>query len=155
MFSFHRILVPIDFGDVSRAVVDSACELADRVGGQIVLLHVLSPAAVLPPLERVPVPVRNIDDASRAERLLDEIPESTAWRGLVEDRSVQSGDPATTIAEFARQRDVDIIVMGTHSRSGLKHLLLGSVTESVVSKASCPVLTVPTLVAEYSSAGTN
>lgn len=152
MFSFQRILVPIDFGEVSRAAVKAACDLAERMSGQIVLLHVLSPAAVLPPLERVPVRVRDVDGVSHAQRQLNQIPESTDWRDLITERCIQSGDPATTIAKFASENGIDIIVMGTHSRSGLKHLLLGSVTESVVSKASCPVLTVPTAVAEYRSA---
>lgn len=152
MFSFNRILVPTDFGDVSQATLTAACDLAERNSGEIILLHVVAPAAVLPPLERMPVPVIDFDNSDQLSRQLEQVPESTTERAFVTDRQVLKGDPATVITEFAEEHDIDSIVMGTHSRSGIKHLLLGSVTEAVVRKAKCPVLTMPASVAAYTSA---
>lgn len=63
------------------------------------------------------------------------------FRGVCE-AEVARGQPADAIIQFAQERDVDLIVMGTHGRSGLQHVLLGSVAEKVVRHAPCPVLTV-------------
>jgi nucleotide-binding universal stress UspA family protein len=86
-----------------------------------------------PPVQQIVAAVRTSLDRLIAENHLGHLPVHS---------EVREGNPFQEIVQFARDRDVDLIVMGTHGRSGLVHVLMGSVTEKVVRKAPCPVLTV-------------
>jgi nucleotide-binding universal stress UspA family protein len=126
MITFKRILVPHDFSETSEAAMQYATELARIFGATLYVLHG-SEAAV--------------DDARR-ERLLKTV--------TTRDRSefnpnfeVQCGAPLTEIVRYARERDIDLIVMGTHGRGFMAHAVMGSVTEKVVRNAVCPVLALP------------
>lgn len=153
MFNFRKILVPTCFDDVSNEALTVACDLANRTSGEVTLLHAIVPAAVLPPLEQMPVPVLDFDDETQAERRLDALPEDTDQRRFVTDRRVIKGDAASVITRFAEEHGMDVIVIGTHTHSRIRQFLLGSVTEAVVRKAHCPVMTVPAAVAAWTSAG--
>jgi nucleotide-binding universal stress UspA family protein len=85
---------------------------------------------------------------TEAERQLADLREELRKRGLEVETAVCEGYAATVIVEEAATRAVDLIVIGTHGLSGLKHMLLGSIAERVVQKAPCPVLTVKTPRAE-------
>jgi universal stress protein A len=137
-----RILVPSDFSESSDAALEYARMLAHRFGASLHLLHVLNE-----PL---------LAEGLAAEAFMSEPPAIRA--GLVDDArahlsqratgtssaEVVFGHAATTIVECAARLDVDLIVMGSRGRTGLAHLLLGSVAEAVARTASCPVLTVRT-----------
>jgi nucleotide-binding universal stress UspA family protein len=143
MIGFRRILCPVDFSEFSRHALSHAVALARRYEGRVTLLYVapLLPSVVTFPMSVDPL---TLDAASRqglweelrefAGKLRDEVPMDVA---LLE------GDAARQIVERAREGQADLVVMGTHGRSGFERWMLGSVTEKVLRKAPCPVLTVP------------
>ena len=145
MTPITRILVPTDFSATADAALDYAYGLAGKFGASIELLHVLDDPFVV--------------DGMSAEAYISEAPalrtamlqearerlrhRSGARDGVTHiDTEVLFGHGARTIAEYAAERGTDLIVMGTHGRTGFAHLLLGSVAERLVRTAPCPVLTV-------------
>lgn len=137
MVSWNRILVPTDFSETSQAAVRQGVELARERGAGLILLYVgdaLSQVATEFPIGLD----ASIADAER-ERLLRVI--SPADQVAVHPEFVMcTGAPAEEIVRCAAEREVDLIVMGTHGRGGVSHLLLGSVAEKVIRTAPCPVL---------------
>jgi universal stress protein A len=140
----RRILVPVDFSEGSRAAFDYALALAEKLDGEVELLHVWETPTYLTPelwVSTAKQPPMALADYARqaAEKDLD------AWRGgnrhRVPVRSrVAVGVTDQVIVEIAAE--FDLVVMGTHGRTGLSHLFVGSVAERVVRRAPCPVLTV-------------
>lgn len=150
MFNFHRILIPTDFSSVSQAAIEAGANLADKKSAELFLLHAQAPAAVLPPLEMSALPVVPTDDGTAIRKRLEQLPVPAGLHRLPVHREVVNGDPERVIAEFVEKHDIDVIVMGTHSRSALSHFILGSVTESVVRHSKCPVLTIPATIVQSS-----
>lgn len=138
MLSIQTILHPTDFSERSENAFQLACALTRDYGARLVVLHVVAP----PPLaygEGLPPPDPTIllrEAKDSLERL--EVPgaDVRAERRLVE------GDPAAEIRRVAQEIDASLIVLGTHGRTGLSRLLMGSVAEQVMREAACPVLTV-------------
>jgi nucleotide-binding universal stress UspA family protein len=145
MIDLHRILVPTDFSKFSQNALKYAAAFAEKFGAEIYLLHVVQDLALFIP-EAVSVappatpPIEQMTAAVR-EGLQRVVRESGLERFTVHCE-VREGTPFYEIILFAKEADIDLIIMGTHGRSGLVHVLLGSVTEKVVRKAPCPVLTV-------------
>jgi nucleotide-binding universal stress UspA family protein len=143
--TISHILVPTDFSPPSDAALTRAKDLAQKYGAQVSLLHVVTdPRAIGVWTPEVYVPA----DAATQERLLREAKERLESQLTEDERSrfavtieARVGDVAEHILEIAREQKVDLIVMGTHGRHGLAHLLLGSVAERVLRNAPCPVLT--------------
>jgi nucleotide-binding universal stress UspA family protein len=129
----NRILCPTDLSDASTHAADQAAVIARWYGARLTALHVVSP--VVPPLEAA-----SLDDVHRNVALCFE---SATRAGTPVDVVVEVGAPAPQILNRAAILPADLIVMGTHGSGGFEHLLLGSVTEKVLRKATCPVLTVP------------
>lgn len=148
-----RILVPTDFSEPSDAALDYAVTLAGKLGASVHLLHVfedpyLTGGAFAAEMY-APVP------ADLRETLLNEAKEQLEKRlaQITEERwhataDVYTGPTAKAIADYAKEKSIDLIIMGTHGRGGMAHLLLGSVAERIVRTAPCPVLTVRTATAE-------
>jgi len=145
-----RILVPIDFSAHSDRALRYATALADRFSATVEVLHVVedpfvsgawSPEAVAP---NIPELLADLVAAARGK--LDDLKAAAIAKGVrlktIVLTTVVSGRPADTIADYARTERFDLIVMGTHGRTGLSHALLGSVAERVVRIAPCPVMTV-------------
>jgi len=142
---WKRICCPIDFSDASRAAMEVAADLARRFGAELVLLHAYPiPGYTFPDGSVVASPRMMQDLADQAEKHVEE------WR-VEAERLVGAGkvtgekavgEPAAEIIENARAWGSDLIVMGTHGRTGLEHALMGSIAERVVRRAHCPVLTV-------------
>ena len=142
---WKRICCPIDFSDASRAAMEVAADLARRFGAELVLLHAYPiPGYTFPDGSVVASPRMMQDLADQAEKHVEE------WR-VEAERLVGAGkvtgekavgEPAAEILENARAWGSDLIVMGTHGRTGLEHALMGSIAERVVRRAHCPVLTV-------------
>ncbi|MFT5324154.1 MAG: nucleotide-binding universal stress UspA family protein [Planctomycetaceae bacterium] len=151
MFGFDRILIPTDFSPVSQAAVEAAAKIAGQTESEIFLLHALAPAAVIPPLGMMAVPVIPFDDGSAARGRLENLPVPQGINRMLVHREVVPGDPSRVIVEFADEHDINVIVMGTHSRNGFESFILGSVTESVVRHAKCPVLTIPAIAVACSA----
>lgn len=135
-----KILAPVDLSSCSRAALEFACKLAQPFGAGIEVLFVRPVSGVTPNGE----PARSKDDelaAARAElhRFVLSIPGTRP--GALTER-VESGDPQAEIIRSAEAGAFDAIVLGTHGRTGRAHALAGSVAESTVRRASCPVITV-------------
>jgi nucleotide-binding universal stress UspA family protein len=142
---FRRILVPTDFSGSSDAALDCARRLAAGFGGSMHLLHVLgdvTPSGVTGSELFVTEPpeARSMRLMDARDRLMHRITpdDREALRATTE---VIFGSPAQTIVDYAVDNRFDLIVMGTHGRTGMAHLLVGSVAERVVRTAGCPVLT--------------
>jgi nucleotide-binding universal stress UspA family protein len=138
MLPIHTILHPTDFSDRSGFAFRLACALARDYGARLILLHV-APLPVLIYGEGV-VPPPPDDYPQRLEEELHrlEVPDPSIH---VEYR-LKEGDPVTEILGVADASSADLIVMGTHGRTGLSRMLMGSVAEKVLRRANCPVLTV-------------
>jgi nucleotide-binding universal stress UspA family protein len=141
-----RILVPTDFSVHSEAAVRYATDLADHLGATVSLLHVLDDPFVS---GAWPVEAFAADAAGFLQELADDgrkrlaaLVAALRERGIAADAEVITGSPSTAIVEQALQGHYDLIVMGTHGRTGLSHAVIGSVAERVQRKARCPVLTV-------------
>lgn len=143
---FSRILVPTDFSPASDAAVHYARALAETFGATLRLLHVLedpaaSTAFVADGYGVDTADIREALFADARERLARALPLTERARFHVTSEALV-GMPAATIVDYAAAAGANLIVMGTHGRTGLAHLLMGSVAEHVVRTAPCPVLTV-------------
>jgi nucleotide-binding universal stress UspA family protein len=145
MIDLRRILVPTDFSKSSENALTYALALAEKFGAEVHLLHVVQdlalfiPEAVLPAPPLVP-PVEQF--AAAAREALEHAIRGRQQAGITIHPEVAEGVPYEEVLRFAKQRDVDLIVMGTHGHTGLAHVFLGSIAEKVVRRAPCPVLTV-------------
>ncbi len=139
-----RILVPVDFSEPSLNALAYACGLAKRFGATLTVLHVVEPVYVAEPYMGVAPEVgRFLDEEIRnAKTILTRIEADRRKQGLRVRSLVVAGPPALLIVDTARDTGADLIVMGTHGRTGLAHAFIGSVAEKVVRTARCPVLTV-------------
>lgn len=151
MIELKRVLVAVDFSEFSNHAVRYGCELANQFNAELFLLHViLTPMVVDEGMDfLVRVWDENQDDLrSAAMNKMQELDVAP----LPEDKvtiDTRMGAPFSEIIQFAEAKDIDLIVLGTHGRTGLRNLIMGSVAERVVSKSPCPVLTVRP---EYNSA---
>jgi len=140
MLRLQKILHPTDFSDPAREAFRLACALARHYHAEIVILHVAAPPPVVAYGEVVPTvshpPGYHDWLWQELRKIQPDDPALTVSYQLLE------GDAAKEIVKFAQQMGADLIVMGTHGRTGLMHLLMGSVAEEVVRHATCPVLTV-------------
>lgn len=142
MLAMKTILYPTDFSEGARPAFEVACALAAEGRSRLVVLHVeRPPLATLGGTTLVP-PLPSEYDRESLEEELQRIRPSRA--GIPLEHRLEYGDPAAAILKSARETGADLIVMGTHGRTGLRRLLMGSVAEQVLRKASCPVLTIRT-----------
>ena len=143
MIKLQTILVPSDFSECSEAAMRYGLELARRFDAQLHLLHVVQDPLTQPwAAEGFSAPLFEVVEKwqrEARERLLSWVPEADRARVTV---SSIIAWPYAQILRYATENRVDLIVMGTHGRGGMSHLLLGSIAEKVVRRAPCPVLTV-------------
>jgi nucleotide-binding universal stress UspA family protein len=143
MAAIHRILVPTDFSAGSRAALDLACELAQRLALPVVLMHAYAmPAYPLPEGVVLATPEQLAEIISKTSQALHAEAARAKALGVTVDALAIEGDAFDTIGQVAREKACDLIVMGTHGRRGLSHALLGSVAEKLVRQGPCPVLVV-------------
>ena len=133
---FTRILVPTDFSPASGAALQYARVLASKFGASLEVLHVLDNDF----LRAVVTDPRDVEAGAsqKVQSLLTATERAHGATALVK----RSDDPADEIVSYAKSAGVDLIVMGTHGRHGVAHLLMGSVAEKIVRDAPCPVMTV-------------
>jgi nucleotide-binding universal stress UspA family protein len=139
-----KICCPVDFSEPSRAAMQVAASLARRFGAELVLFHAYPlPGYTLPEGSVVPSTHMLQELASQTDAQLER------WRGEAESLGLPRvaaakavGDPAIEIVNFARSSGSDLLVIGTHGRTGLRHAILGSIAERVVRHAGCPVLSI-------------
>tara|TARA_R110002095_G_scaffold94477_2_gene82457 strand:+ start:3251 stop:3721 length:471 start_codon:yes stop_codon:yes gene_type:complete len=142
MIDINKILIPTDFSETAQAATQYAVELAKKFNAKLYLLHVIEdPIVYMPMFESYALPPKEDFENFAKTRLENWILDEDKV-GLDVETSWVHGNPFVDILKFGKREDVDLIVVGTHGRSFTAHLLLGSVAEKVVRKASCPVLTV-------------
>ena len=152
MLPIQTILHPTDFSEYSDYAFRFACSLARDHGARVVVLHVAPPPAAVP-IDGMPVtaPAPGLYKEHLEQRLHEIRPSDP---NVPVEYRLEEGFPATEILRIANEIHADLIVLGTHGRTGLGRLLMGSVAEQVVRKATCPVLTVkPSHVEQQSGTG--
>jgi universal stress protein A len=144
MAPFHKILVPTDFSAHSGEAIKIAAAMSRAMHAPLVLLSVYQPQIMpLPDGAVMPIPMDVGVDVARANSHLQEAEQAAKEAGAVAvSSSLRQGGPVDEILAHAKEEGIDLIVMGTHGRTGLKHVLLGSVAEKVVRQSRCAVLTV-------------
>jgi nucleotide-binding universal stress UspA family protein len=141
MTPFRHILVPVDFGETTDRAIELALSVASMADAHITLLHAfdvtpfMNASAFLPSLDTAPI----LEALHRDVAALRE-GARTKWSKV--DGLVREGNVYDVILDVAKAKGCDLIVIGTHGRRGVSHVLLGSVTEKVVRLAPIPVLTV-------------
>jgi len=139
MLHLETILHPTDFSPASEYAFRLACSLARDHGARLLVVHVAPP--ILAYGELVPLPPVNYRDLVWEE--FHKLEETEPWvRTLRLDTKLFEGEPAEKIVAAAKESKADLVVMGTHGRTGLRRILMGSVAEEVLRLAPCPVLTV-------------
>jgi nucleotide-binding universal stress UspA family protein len=135
--TFNKILFPTDFSHTGDAALDMATSLARDTGAKLYIVHVQEPPAFYGGGEMY----YGMLDPTTDElvKMLEDV--KPADPGVKYEQRLLTGDPAHALVDFAKEENVDLIVLGTHGRSGLSRLLMGSVAEAVVRRAECPVLT--------------
>ncbi|MDH3237562.1 MAG: universal stress protein [Deltaproteobacteria bacterium] len=141
---FTKILLPTDFSQCSAEAAEAARFLAERFGSVVVVLHVLDEPATLDPMFRGEVPLEML--RSRMEEFARENMGAFLARHFSGfgnfDTMLTTGIPYREIIGKAREVAADLIVIGTHGRTGVEHVIFGSTAEKVVRMAPCPVLSV-------------
>jgi universal stress protein A len=143
MRKYETILVATDFSESAEHALEEATGLARRLDARIHLVHAYELPALLPGPEASAASAeldRSIRESARTA--LEELAERVRSVSLEVAVEVGHGAPTEVITRIARERGANLIVMGTRGRSGLSHVLLGSVAERTVRTAPCPVLTV-------------
>lgn len=136
-----KVLIPTDFSELSKRAVAEALPIVKKLNASVVFVHVL---------ERLDHP----DDMTalfdegyaylmdRSHALLNDLVIQAKQAGIEAQAELKNGVPHVEIVELAQQKGVDLIIMGTHGRTGFNHLMMGSQTERVLRKAACSVMTI-------------
>jgi nucleotide-binding universal stress UspA family protein len=145
VIDIKRVLAPTDFSPHSERAVRFACDLAARFGAELHLVNVLSeiiPAGPDPMLMPVMPPQFYQESEERATETLRNLLQPAWGKPTAVTTAVRWGSPVEAIVDYAKEQSIDLIVIATHGRTGLSHVLLGSVAERIVREAPCPVLTI-------------
>jgi universal stress protein A len=130
----HLILCPVDYSSTSDLAIQLAGKLARSGESKVILLHVIQPGSAD---EQTTIVGAMINDAK------DRIRERGLFEKSIElEHLTLKGNPGEVIVHFAEKRKADLIVMGTHGRTGLSKLLMGSIAQAVMQNAPCPVITI-------------
>ena len=142
----RSILLPTDFSECGNFALSYATSMARKFGASIIFLHVIEP--IVPSVGysgmTEPLPIADISDQleDSAERELPKFADCEDCAGLEVEEMIVHGEAASEIVRVAKDREVDLIVVSSHGRTGLGRILFGSTAEAVVRHASCPVLVV-------------
>jgi universal stress protein A len=144
MIDLRRILVPTDFSKHSQNALNYAAAFAEKFAAHLYLLHIVQDLSLYVPeaVAGVPPLPATAEFSAAVRDSLNKVIHENKLERFSTHAEVREGSPFYEIIRYARETDADLIIMGTHGRSGLAHVLLGSVAEKVVRKAPCPVLTV-------------
>ncbi|GAB5541053.1 MAG: universal stress protein [Sandaracinaceae bacterium] len=142
MPEIRRILVPVDFSEPSENALDYAIELAAKFGADVQAIHAYQlPVYALPDGAMMAGPEFTTKVTAELQKALEEL--ASRKSGVKLETHLLEGIPYKEVVRMTEELDADLVVMGTHGRTGLKHLLLGSVAERVVRSSKVPVITVP------------
>lgn len=139
----RKILCAIDFSEYTEEVLAYACEIAKRFDAELHLIHVIPLVAYIAPYETFLLPENMLEMERSMDKEAEEQFEKVLSTLEVQAKKIlRKGIAFAEIVEYARNEGIDLIVVGTHGRTGVQHILIGSVAEKVVRKSPCPVLTV-------------
>lgn len=140
----QKILLPTDFSNYSATATKYACELATKFDAELHFLHTLELHLTSTPAFGMGLALPTYINESRAaaEKSLAGVLDPQWLTGRTVIQAVVEGSPKVEIIRYARAKEIDLIVLSTHGRTGLAHVIIGSVAESIVRTAPCPVLTV-------------
>ncbi|MCL6566334.1 MAG: universal stress protein [Acidobacteriia bacterium] len=139
----QRILCPVDFSETSRQAFAYALGLTQATGAELIVVHALEEAPLFAAYAGPQANTILAEAEKAARRELAELVADTPLPATRLRTEILRGKIPQTILEYAEQQQVDLIVMGTHGRSGLEYAFFGSVAERVIRRARCPVLIVP------------
>lgn len=139
MDKVEKIFVPTDFSPCSEEAIAYAVFLAEQLNATILLTHILEPIGY--PIDFAMIESSEFDQM-KASQALDRIARPWRQKGIRIETHLFKGDPVAQIVKEAKNLECDLIVMGTHGRTGMAHLMMGSVAERVIRTSSIPVLTV-------------
>ena len=147
MLTIERILCPVDFSEFSDRACDHAHSFARHFGAKLFVLHVAEPFV---PMDPRSISLSLLDQVyaqkiADAEEKVRELAERQNWNDVEHEVVLERGAVADAILQFAEDKNIDLITMGTHGRRGLDRLVLGSVTERILRTARPPVLAVHSL----------
>lgn len=143
MTTFRRLLLPTDFSEGVAQASAKAAGMTKQYGAELHILHVLEPI-ILPPFPGESIPESFFESREAyARQQLDNWLEAERLSDLDPLVAVTQGSPYLEIVSYANDHHIDLIVMGTHGRTGISHAIIGSVAERVVRTSSCPVLVIP------------
>ena len=142
--TFRRILVATDFAESAERALACAVQLARQHGAELILLHVYMDLPAYPEITAGQVEAIYEEQRRWIEDALERRARAARGEGLLARTRLRTGPAASTIAATAMEERADLLVVGTHGRSGLDRLIVGSVAERVVRLAPCPVLVVKT-----------
>lgn len=139
VFELKKILVPVDFSSCSQKALHYAIPFAKKFGAELLLLHVVEPLVLVGAPEGMTEDVveSTEDVQNRLRGVRESVPADIATRTLV-----RAGSPHFEIIGVAKEFGVDLVILSTHGRTGLEHVLIGSTAERVVRRLGCPVLVV-------------
>jgi nucleotide-binding universal stress UspA family protein len=140
---FFTTVCPVDFSDYSLRALRYAVALAGRLGGRLTVLHIANPLLLQAAARAYDVAAMSRDTEVELRTLADAVISDAGAVTLGIRTVVRSGDPVTEIIRCGEDEHADLIVMGTHGRSGYRRMFFGSVTEQVLRRSSVPVLAVP------------
>lgn len=144
MYTIRKILAPTDFSDHACRAFGYARTFAERWNAELHLLNVVEPAVFPTEAGLTPIGMMQLSEEmeTSAHKNIADLAASDALAGLNVKTAVVYGRASSTIIDYASAQDIDLIIIATHGRTGLEHLIFGSTAERVVREAPCPVLTV-------------
>lgn len=144
VYPINRILVPIDFSEYSKPAISFSKDLAKIFNSELILVHVVEPILYPPDFSmgQVALPPLTIDVDSAAKEELQRLIKNEIGDEFKASSIIRTGKPFVEIVDAAIELDIDLIVISSHGRTGVEHILFGSTADKVVQKAPCPVLTV-------------
>ncbi len=138
---FKKILCPVDFGDISMNAANNAINLASEIKGEITFIHVTDIQALQNIGDLSGGGINNLDLLIEEEKpILSKLKDACEKKGIKVKTVLTHGEPVSIILETIKEGGYDLIIMGTHGKTGFKRLVLGSIAENVVRKSNIPVL---------------
>jgi len=140
---FKKVLYPIDFSEYTEEITSYAVSIAKKYDSELHLLHVIPNLNYFTPYESFLTPENLVAIERNIEKEIEKDFDKVVKKiDIPTKRIIRTGVTFVEIIDYIKEEGIDLVVMGTHGRSGIEHILIGSVAEKVVRKSPCPVLTI-------------
>jgi nucleotide-binding universal stress UspA family protein len=140
---FKKIVCPVDFSEFTDEIIEYGVSIAKKFDAELHLLHIIPNLNYFTPYESFLTPENLVAMERSIEREIEKDFENTIKKiDMPVKKAIKTGVTFVEILDYIKTEKIDLVVMGTHGRSGFEHILLGSVAEKIIRRAPCPVLTV-------------